>query len=457
MTVLFAVALMATPVTLDEVRAASLANAQAMRAELERVRVSEQVRLSRASILPHLVLQAGSSGGASGPQRRFSVIPDPTAESGFREEQIDIPPSTRSSFDLTLQVTQLLYDGGRWWNQIAQAGAQEEAAAGQLEEQRLASELEGVRRYYELLRAQRVREVLEATASRSELQLRRARALFEAGRAQKREEIDAEVNLGNDRISVIRQGRQIAAAQAELAVWIGRSGAEELLAAPPAQLEREPEPAPSLEQALKVARAKRPLLKSLERQRRAAELSVDVAKGGYAPRVSLFGSVSRQSPRADLFVNDPSRQNSYGGGVTLSWGIFEGLLTDAQVRQAEAQAKRALLDQEQGVRELEGEVRQALAVLESQLEVVKIAAANRALAQRGLKLAEDRFQAGSGTTLDVRDAQLKLTQAELQLLESRIDVEIAHAALYRALGGEAREEKAEAGGESRAIAGGEAR
>lgn len=42
-------------------------------------------------------------------------------------EAIDV--LNQGSFSsLALGVNQLLYDGGRWWNQIAQAGALEDAA-----------------------------------------------------------------------------------------------------------------------------------------------------------------------------------------------------------------------------------------------------------------------------------------------------------------------------------------
>ena len=43
-------------------------------------------------------------------------------------------------------------------------------------------------------------------------------------------------------------------------------------------------------------------------------------------------------------------------------------------------------------------------------------------------------RAGAGSTLEVRDAQLSLTRAELSLLENRIDVEVARYALERAAG-----------------------
>lgn len=434
-------ALAATPIQIEEVRLASRANLEAVRAELAQRRAAEQTQLAHSVIYPQLALRAGSTAVVAGPQRSFETVPDPGAPSGFRQQPVDVPSASRGDFELGVSVSQLLYDGGKWWRQLAQAGAQEEAATGQVEEQRLSSELEAVRRFYELLRAQRGLEVLEATVRRSADQLERARALFEAGKAQKRDEIDAEVNLGNDRIVVWRQRQRLTSAQVDLAVWLARAGTEELSAQPPAELSRPPQPPPTLAQALSSSHARRPLLRALSKQLEASQLAVQSAGAQYLPRVLAQAGYSRRSPTADPFFTDPGRQNSVSGGLSLSWDLFTGYSTQAQIRNAEHQRSEAQAQLEQAVRELEGEVRRALSAVGAQREIAQLAQENRAQAERALKLAEERFGAGSGTTLDVRDAQLKLTQAELSALEGRIDLEIARQALFRATGGEAGEEK----------------
>ncbi len=423
-----AAALAATPISLEEVRVASRRNTEALRAELE------GRRASRSAILPHLGLEAGASGNASSPRRAFTTVPDPSAASGFRQQSVEVPANTSGNFNLSLTLSQLLYDGGRWWNQLAQSGALEQAALGQSDEQRLSSELEGVRRYYELYRAQRTLEVLEATAAQSAELVERANALFQAGRAKKNDAISAQVNLGNDRITALRQRQRITAAQVDLAVWLARSGADELVVSAPAAIELQRGAAPELKSALEIARVKRPLLRAVAEQQRAAQLGVDLANATYFPRISASATYTRQSPSADPFFTDPVKQNSLGAGLHFSWELFSGGGTAAQSRSAQASRSTAELNLAQAERELEGEVRRTHATFGTQLEVSKVAAENREIAHQGLKLAEERFQAGAGSTLEVRDAQLKVTQAELSALESRIDVEVAAAAVDRVLG-----------------------
>ncbi len=433
---LVAVLATATPITLDQARVAARRNTEALRAELDARRATEQMRVSRAAIYPHVELDASASGTASGPQRSLTTVPELGADGtlSFHQGTVDVPGSSRGSFALSLTVSQLLYDGGRWWNQIAQSGAQAEAASGQAQEQALASELEAVRRFYALFGAQRSLDVLRVTAEESVRQLDRARALFEAGRAQKREAIAAEVNLGNDRIAVLRQGQSLASASADLAVWLTRSGAEELVAEAPAPLGLPPGPPPSHDAVVSSAKAHRPLFRVLEAKVRAAGLGVKLAGASYYPQVGVTGSYSRTSPSADPFFTDLAKQNSVSAGLNLGWPIFSGYATEAQERQAEHARSLAEIDLDQAGRELEADARRAISALSTQLEVVGIAATNRELAKQGLSLASERFSAGAGSTLDVRDAQLKLAQAELIALQSRIDVEVARAAVARVMG-----------------------
>ena len=62
-------------------------------------------------------------------------------------------------------------------------------------------------------------------------------------------------------------------------------------------------------------------------------------------------------------------------------------------------------------------------------------AENLGAAEQGLSLARQRLEAGLASQLEVRDATLKLTQAELSLVQARIDHAVAAADLNRAVGG----------------------
>jgi len=83
---------------------------------------------------------------------------------------------------------------------------------------------------------------------------------------------------------------------------------------------------------------------------------------------------------------------------------------------------------------VEGQVKVALDSLGVQLSALEEAQRNRDAATQNLDYAQERFKAGASSTLDVRDAQIKLQQAYQTLIQTRADVEVARAALDKAMG-----------------------
>jgi outer membrane protein len=421
-----------TPISLEEARAQGRKNTQALLSLLDVERAEQDLRLSRAPLLPQVGFSTGVGGTYIGRQRVRQIVADP-ATGELIELEGEVASTSRGNYNLSLSVSQILYDRARW-RQLEQSGAVAEATRGQAQEQADASELEAINRFFALYRTQATLQVLEATVRRSEEQLERARALFQAGRVGRGEELSAQVNLGNDRINLLQRRTQLVQDQGQLAVWLALPGTEPLEAKEPGLLAQVPAPAPALAAALAEARRHRPLLRALQQQVRAAELGRAIASAAYLPRLVAQGSYARSGPDADAVFAEPRLQNSVSGSVVLQWDIFNGFATGAQVSRAEATIRTAQLNLAQTERELEAAVRSALQSLETQIAAAELAAANREAAVQSLALAEERFKAGAGSTLEVRDAQLKLTQSELALLETRVNVEIARFGLMRAMG-----------------------
>ncbi len=430
--------LAATPITLQQVRELSRRNTPALLADLDRARAHEQTRISESAIYPQLGMAGDVNEVWVGAQRTLQSVPQIDPDTGaiiFTQRVGSQPSYTQGRHDLSLTLQQLFFDGGKWWNQIRQSGAQEEASAGQAFEQQMTSEFEGVRRFYALFGAQRTLEVFLATVQRSRELLDRANALYEAGRLSKSDAIQAQVNLGNDRIAATRQGSVIAGAQSDLAVWIAHPGAEDLVAQDPATMQGTPPPPLVFDDVAKTARERRPLLKALASQIRAAEAATAVAGAGFWPIVSGQATYLRAGTSINPVFTDPSLQNQLTLGVSLRWNLFNGFGTTAAKSQAGYTQVTAQLNYEDAQRSLDGDLRRNLGAVQVLIETSKIASENREASAAGLSLAEERYKAGVASTLEVRDAQLKLTQAELSLLQARIDLQIAREALARTMGG----------------------
>ncbi|HVG61924.1 MAG TPA: TolC family protein [Hyalangium sp.] len=422
----------AASITLEEARREGRRNTQALLSLLDLERAEQDIRLSRAPLFPQLGFSVSAGGVAAGTQRIVTPVCDPTGTNCV-QQAVEVPGNSRGNYDITLTLNQIIYDRSRW-KQLAQSGAVADAQRGQTLDQEDASELEAINRFYNLYRSQATIQVLEATVRRSEEQLERARALFQAGRVGRGEELTALVNLGNDRISLMQRRGQLAMDQTQLATWLARPGPQPLVAQDPGLGHMELGSVPSLEAAIAEARGRRPLIRGLQEQVRAAQLAREVAQSDYYPRVVGQGSYSRTGPSPGPVFIEPRLQNQVTGAVVLQWDLFSGLATQAQVSRASASLRTAELNLAQAERELDGAVRSSIETLAANIEATRLAAENRQAALQSLALAEERFKAGAGSTLEVRDAQLSLTRAELALLENRVSVEVARFVLMRAMG-----------------------
>jgi outer membrane protein TolC len=159
------------------------------------------------------------------------------------------------------------------------------------------------------------------------------------------------------------------------------------------------------------------------------------ARAGYKPTVQAFAGWDWVSSQ----FSGGGTKAEYDGwviGGRLNWNIFDGMLTYGKVVEAKAQLAHAKADVEDRQRQIELEVRtdyssfvEAREVLESQLKVQEEA-------EESLRLARARAEAGTGTQLDVLDAETSLTQARTTQVQALHDYDVARARLRRAIGQE---------------------
>jgi outer membrane protein TolC len=145
------------------------------------------------------------------------------------------------------------------------------------------------------------------------------------------------------------------------------------------------------------------------------------------------------------FFPDISGSGTYGGsqsqlneqwtlGLTFSWSLFDGGSRIARYQEAKANldgAKARVKSQELDIIQ---NLEQAQIAVEEAQERIQAAQALVASAQENFRLAQGRFDAGVGTTLELADAQLALTQAQNTESQALADYRISLARLDRAVG-----------------------
>jgi outer membrane protein len=332
-------------------------------------------------------------------------------------------------------LRQLVFDGGKWWNNMAASGLAYQSNVAQTDEQRLQITYLVEQRFYELIRAQRQLQVFGEAATRSRDQANYTQRLFEGGRATQADVYAARANRDNDEVTRLGQERNVELARADLALAIGVDPSEPLTVAEPPGLLNAPAQPPPAKDAVARALETRPSIKAASLTVESNRKAASAAGGDYWPAVSLTGGYSRSSERFGDLFKDPAQNSTLFGGVNLAWNVFNGLSTQANVRKAQIQTLLSQNDLENARRNVASDVEKAVAQLGTARAQARVAQQAEQTAREGLRLARTRQEVGVGTQLEVRDAELKLTQAQLNVVGSLVDGREAEAALRRAQGG----------------------
>lgn len=401
---------------------------------------------SYGGFLPRLDVSATFGRDFVGSQRQVRVVPvlDPTTgEITYDQQPVWTPAREFEDYTVSASVEQSLFDGLRSSGQMSQARAERRAAVHQVSEAALAVSFLVTQRFYEVVKAEQSLTVLEETVQQSRDLVARADALYAAGRLPRGDTLTTRVNLGNDQINVETQRARLEQARAELAAALGRDGDPELRVEVPADLvaprfDRAGEELPAFQQLVTKAKEARPAIARESERIRSAEYGQRIARAGYLPAVGLSVTYARQGPEltGDTGVYGRlDRQYVAGAQVYARWNLFAGLGTLAATDSAAADLERARLTASQVSQQITTELATARAAAVALGRAARIADENLASAEAAVRLARERFDAGAATQLEVRDAQLKLTQARLAVVSTRSDYAIAFADLNRAVGG----------------------
>ncbi len=335
----------------------------------------------------------------------------------------------------SIEVSQLVYSGGRVNAALHAARLASEIAVLDYDRVLADTVLEVQQRFYEVLLNTELVTVRQESIHLLEQQLTDARHRFEVGAVPHFTVLRAEVELANAQPPLIRARNELRLSKENLVRLLALDdvvGQDNFTAMEfRGNLRYQPHDW-QLTAALADAIENRPEFKQARQQVRLLQQNLRVARAGYLPELSVFAGYGI---RNSLFQDDVDDTiDGWTAGARATWDIFDGMLTRGRVQQAQAELDQARIDAEDNRRTIELEVRQAFSAYQQALELIEAQTKTVEQATEGLRLAEARFRAGSGTQLDVLSAQTALTQARANEVQALHDYQVALATLERATG-----------------------
>lgn len=368
-----------------------------------------------------------------------NYLPTLSASAGWTRSQNDVPPG--AYFD---QVTnQLITTSGRTvgnnfstslnlnytiFNGFAREGLYTQASSNSI-----ASEQTAVRTrqsivfqvessYLNVLRNEQLVKVSEENLKRDQRQLERITESNRVGALSRADVYRQQSQTAADELALINAQNNFNKAKADLLALIGLDVNEEYVIADPsisleiAQSELESTSAQytSFRELSQKAIEKRPDYAGATESVRASEGGVSSARSGYFPTVNAFAGYNMNGNE----ISRLSNQKNMNWGLSFRWNVFDGFGTNYSLQSAQVQKKNAELSLQQTERNINVEVKKALLDLDAARKAYEVSVKGLISATEDRKIAEERYNLGAGTLLDLLTANAGLVNAQANKVNS---------------------------------------
>ncbi len=349
------------------------------------------------------------------------AIPDSRIAAGFLNN-----PTIYNRYSNGLEVNQLITDFGRTSNLVASARLGAKATSESAQQTAQDVLLAVNRAYFGVLRGQAVLKVAEETVKARQILADQITTL-EKNKLRSLVDVSfAEVDLAQAQLLLVQAQNNEKASYAELATALGLANPQ------PFDLAEEPmPPAPLADPTDLIVQAlqNRPDLSSARFSHEAALRYARAERDLWMPTISATGAAgltpAYQVPLSDRYA---------AAGINVNIPIFNGFLFSARHQEANLRAKAA----DQATRDLADRISRDVrtAWLDAGTADQRLAVTAQLLkeATLALDLAQGRYKLGLSSIVELSQAQLNLTQAQIADSSAKYDFQIQSAVLSYQIG-----------------------
>ncbi len=257
-------------------------------------------------------------------------------------------------------------------------------------------------------------KVSEENLKRSKRQLERISESNKVGAVALADVYRQQVQVGSDELSLIQSQSNFEKAKADLVAFLGVDFDDTEYSVDFAGIPTNIDTAEfaSLNQQytdfnnlVKTALERRPDYQGSVENVKSADASMTIARAGHFPTVSASGSFGYNNNELSNITDNRGLQLS----LSVSLPIFNGFATQNQVEQSQVSYKNAQEGLNQSRRQITVDIRKALLDLEASQKQVMVTQTSVQSAEMDRKIAEEKYNLGAGTLLDLLIANANYT------------------------------------------------
>ncbi len=387
------------------------------------------------SILNSGYLPTLSNATTANYNRDDSVIefPGRLNEDGSPFANVDLYKAEAQRFGSALNANYTIFDGlGRLYN-YKRLKEQYQLSELQARETIENTMLQLFSVYFEVARLSENENVLQKALEISAQRIKRAEYAFEYGQNTKLDILNAQVDVTNDSINLLNTRQQLANTKRDLNVVLSQNLNEKF------EVDTLIRFIPKLQLEEYVTQAKLNNVSLLQNEKNLAINAYDIKvnKAGYLPTIGLNGAYGwnlNQSAASAFFPGTNNTTWNFGLGASLSWNLFDGGGTTVRVRNSKIAYENQELLQEQVELEVDRDIQNAMAIYENRLNIFNIQEQNVLTNQNNFERSKEQFQLGRITSIEFRQAQINLLNAETNKNLAKYDAKLAELQLLQLTG-----------------------
>lgn len=412
LTVVFSAVAQKKVITLDQAKQVALErNLNVVQAQNNLASTQSQVLAARGQWLPTLSASTGWS--------RSQAESQSSGYQSFGGTVLQIPKSTETilsnRYSGAINANWTVFDGLSREASNSAATARAIASEQSVARTRQSIVYETVSLYLNVLRTRQLVTVSEENLKRDERQMERITESNRVGALSLADVYRQQSQVAIDELSLITAQNNYDKATADLIALIGYDVAEDYDI-------QDPTIPPdidsvSIQESIQLTRdfsaltskalKSRPDYLGAAQSLDAAESDVTNAKSNYFPSLGLFAGYNRSGDD-----NRPFGNLSMNWGASLSWTLFDGFRTNQAIQSAVASKRNAEIQLAQAERNIGVDVKKALLDLDASRKSYEVSQKGLVSATEDRKIAEERYNLGAGTLLDLLTANANLVNAQ---------------------------------------------
>ncbi|GGD54051.1 TolC family protein [Muriicola marianensis] len=287
--------------------------------------------------------------------------------------------------------------------------------------------------YFEVARLTENVNVFKQALEISRDRITRAEYSFEYGQNTKLDILNAQVDVTNDSINLLNAKQQLANAKRDLNVVLNQNLNETFAVDTVVNFI----PRLALDEFIASAKENNVALLQTEKNLKINEYDIKVSRSGYLPTVGLSGSYGwnlNQNPPSAFFPGTNNTTFNLNLGARLTWNLFDGGSTAVRVKNAKIAFENQDLLKKQIELEVDRDILNALQIYENRLAIYAIQEQNVITNENNFARSREQFQLGRITSIEFRQAQINLLNAQTNKNLSKYDAKLAELQLLQLTG-----------------------